>query len=106
VVTIEVRDASGSPLPASERLPNWSICSGHGFGPRPYANGKVVPLERSLGAEGWLPNHAGRYTIAVTWSPCTGPKPNGDGFGAIPSADLKPYALVHAEAAIHIVDSK
>jgi hypothetical protein len=106
VVTIEVRDASGSSLPASERLPNWSICSGHGFGPRPYAKGKVVPLERSLGAEGWLPNHAGTYTITVTWSPCTGPKPNGSGFGTIASADLKPYAVVHAEATIHIVDPK
>lgn len=38
--------------------------------------------------------------------PCTGPKPNGDGFGAIATPNLKADAVVHAEATIHIADPK
>lgn len=92
VVSLEVRDASGHPLPSSERFPSFSICTGHGFGPKPYAKGKVVPLERTLGGEGFLPNHAGKYTVVVTWVPCAGAK-----------ADLKPYAVVHAVATINVL---
>ncbi len=92
VVSLEVRDASGHSLPVSERFPSFSICTGHGFGPRPYAKGKVVPLERTLGGEGWLPSHAGTYTVVVTWAPCAGAK-----------ADLKPYAVVQAVATIDVL---
>ncbi len=103
-VGIEVRDASGRPLPINERFPNWSICTGHGFGPRKlYAKGKVVPLERTLGREGWLPNHPGAYTVVITWSPCTGlihDEPNGHFSWA-----MKPYAVVHATANIRIATS-
>ncbi|MGA7929088.1 MAG: hypothetical protein WCA20_24195, partial [Candidatus Sulfotelmatobacter sp.] len=66
VVGIEVQDAAGHPLPVNERFPDSSICTGHGFGPKPFAKGKVVPLERKLRAEGWLPNHPGTYTIVLT----------------------------------------
>ena len=102
VVSLEVHDASGRPLPANERFPAWSICTGHGFGPRPYAKGKVVPLERTLGAEGWLPNHAGTYTVVVTWAPCAGPNATNNAPAADVPADLKPYAVVHATATIHV----
>jgi len=100
VIGIEVWNAHG-PVQADERFPNWSICTGHGFGPRPYAKSKVIPLERSLGAEGWLPNHPGTYTIIVSWGPCISTrKPVED--GSIPP-DLKPLALARATATIHIV---
>jgi len=48
VVGIEVQDAAGHALPVNERFPNSSICTGHGFGPRPFQKGMVVPLERKL----------------------------------------------------------
>jgi hypothetical protein len=100
VVGIEVKDAAGHPLPVNERFPNSSICTGHGFGPKPFAKGKVVPLERELRAEGWLPNHPGTYTIVLTWSPCSGwRKETPTGW----VADLKPYTVVHAKATIHVV---
>ena len=100
VVGIEVQDAAGHPLSVDERFPNSSICTGHGFGPRPFQKGKVVPLERTLRAEGWLPNHSGTYTIVLTWSPCAGwRKDTSTGW----LAHLKPHAVVHAKATIHVV---
>jgi hypothetical protein len=100
VVGIEVQDAAGHPLSADERFPDSSICTGHGFGPRPFQKGKVVPLERTLRAEGWLPNHPGKYTIVLTWSPCSGwRKETSTGW----LAHLMPYAVVQAKATIHIV---
>jgi len=67
VVGIEVQDAAGHSLSTDERFPNSSICTGHGFGPRPFEKGKVVSLERTLRGEGWLPDHPGTYTIILTW---------------------------------------
>jgi hypothetical protein len=100
VVGIEVQDAAGHPLPVNERFPNSSICTGHGRGPRPFPKSKVVPLERKLRAEGWLPNHPGTYTIILTWSPCFGPgKTTPTGW----IADLKPYTVVHEKATIHVL---
>lgn len=101
VVGIEVQDAGGYPLPVNERFPNSSICMGHGFGPRPFPKGKAVPMERKLRAEGWLPNHPGRYKIVITWAPCFGRK--SDPPTGVRDADLKPYAVVHATATIHLV---
>lgn len=101
VVGIEIRDAEGHPLQANERLPNWSICTGHGFGPRPIAKGKIIPFERSLGAEGWLPNHPGTYNVVITWAPCFAPKKGASAKGR--HGDLRTYAVVHAMATIHVV---
>jgi hypothetical protein len=98
-VGFEVRDALGQTLSAEERFPNSSFCMGHGFGPRPVAKGKVIPMERTLGEEGWLPNHAGRYTIVVSWAPCA----DANAPGTSPVPDLKPYAVVQATAVIHIL---
>jgi hypothetical protein len=100
VVTVEVQDAAGHRVPDNERSPNWSICSGHGRGPIAYVKGKVVPMERTLGGEGWLPNHPGTYAIVLTWAPCTGVE-RPDHF--LETADLKPYAVARAAATIHIV---
>ena len=98
-IGLEVRHASGNPLPADERFPNWSFCTGHGLGPRPVAKGKAIPLERTLGEEGWLPNHAGTYTIVVIWAPCA----DANAPATNPVPDLKTYAVVQATAVIHIV---
>ena len=100
VVGIEVEDAAGHPLPVNERFPNSSLCTGHGFGPRPFPKSKVVPLERTLRAEGWLPNRPGTYTIVLTWSPCLG---SGKTTPTRWIADLKPYTVVHAKATIHVL---
>lgn len=101
VVGIEVQDAAGHPLGVNERFPHSSICTGHGFGPRPLPKGKIVPIERNLRAEGWLPNRPGTYNVVVSWAPCFGRRDD------LPSgkwvADLKPYAVVHATATIHVL---
>jgi hypothetical protein len=100
VVGIEVQDAVGHSLSENERFPDSSICTGHGFGPKPFPKGKVVPLERTLRAEGWLPNQPGKYTIVLTWSPCSGSrKETPTGW----VANMKPYAVVHAKATIDVV---
>lgn len=103
VVGIEVQDAEGHPVPADDRFPNWSICTGHGFGPRPFPKGKVVPLERTLGSEGWLPNHPGTYKVVITWAPCVGSNKSTSKAGA--SAKSKPYAVARAMATIHVIGS-
>ena len=102
VVVIEVQDVAGHRVPDNERSPNWSLCMGHGRGPIAYVRGKVVPMERTLGGEGWLPNHAGTYTIVLTWAPTTGGERPPHALDVIPAA-LKPYAVVRALATIHIV---
>ena len=102
VVGIEVQDAEGRPLPPDERFPYRFPCLGHGAGPMPYAKGKVVPLERTLEREGWLPNHPGAYTVVVTWAPY---ESNNNAPTAESPRVLKPYAVVHAMATIHIVSS-
>jgi hypothetical protein len=101
-VGLEVLDASGNLLSLNERYPRRSFCIGHGLGQRPFAKGIVVPIERTLGGEGWLPNHPGTYTVVVTWVPresaiakALPPRPARE--------DLKPYAVVHAVATIHVV---
>ena len=100
VVGIEVQDAAGHPLPTNERFPNSSICMGHGFGPKPFPKGKVVPMERTLRGEGWLPNQPGKYTIVLTWFPCFGSRKDTP-TGWV--AHMKPYAVVQAKATIHVV---
>jgi hypothetical protein len=87
VIRIEVQDITGHTLAASERAPNWTLCTGHGFGPRPYAKGKVIPMERTLGGEGWLPNHVGTFIVVVTWAPFSWP--NRRDTDMFPPAELR-----------------
>jgi len=102
-VGIKVQDEKGHLVSNNDRFPDRTICTGHGFGPRPFPKGKVIPIERTLGNEGWLPNHPGSYTVVVTWAPCTGPASIATGIGA--ANELKTYAVAHAVATIHIVDN-
>lgn len=69
VIGLKVLDARGQVLTPNDRLPPRSYCMGHGRSPMLYAKGKLIPLERSLGAQGWLPNHPGTFIIVVTWMP-------------------------------------
>jgi hypothetical protein len=101
VVGLEVQDVGGHALSVDKRLPQWSVCTGHGFGPRPVALGKVIPLERTLGKEGWLPNQPGTYTVVITWAPCF--YPENDASSGNEPANLKPYAVVHATATLRVV---
>lgn len=103
-IGIEVEDAAGHPVPPEQRMPNWSFCMGHGFGPRPVAKGKVIPIERSLGGAGWLPNRPGTYTLIVKWATCSGPKLKGDNTPQELATKMRPYAVAHATATIHIVE--
>jgi hypothetical protein len=102
-VGVQVQDAQGHLLPANERLPDQTLCMGHGFGPRPIAKGKLIPIERTLAGEGWLPKNPGTYTIVVTWCPSTPIKPRSKAAG---SWAFKTYATVQATATIHIVVSE
>jgi hypothetical protein len=61
--------------------------------------GKVVPMERALRDQGWLPNHPGTYTVILTWAPCVGPEESK----FTTQTELKPYAVARAMATIHIV---
>lgn len=101
VIAIEVRDTDGHPLPESKRLPQSSICTGHGFGPRPLAIGKVIPIERTLRSEGWLPKHPGIYYVLMTWAPCYDAKKRAS--STEHPTQLKTYAIVHATAKIQII---
>ncbi len=100
-VGIQVLGLDGHPLARGARYPDISLCSGHGFGPRPFAQGKIVPIERTLANEGWLPNHLGTYKIVVSWAACSGSKDQAQ----VPDLNrkLKLYAVARAEATIHIV---
>ena len=100
VIGLEVEDRDGHVLTVSQRLPQLSVCTGHGFGPRPVAQGKVISLERTLGREGWLPNQPGTYTVVITWAPCFDPRNQASSAGR--PADLKPYAVVRATATLRI----
>src|SRR5579862_540960 len=103
-VTVQVLDAAGQLLPTNERFPDQSLRTGHGFGPRPMEKGKLIPIESTLAAEGWLPVHPGTYIVQVTWAPCTGEGAGSkSNLATMGRPELKPYAVVHATATIHIV---
>jgi hypothetical protein len=95
IVRIEVQDATGHPLAYNERDSGISFCSGHSFGLIPYVKGNIVPLELTLRAEGWLPNHTGTYTVTATW-----PVWDQAFGGTITEA---PYSIARATRTIHIV---
>jgi hypothetical protein len=103
-VVVEVLDERGQPIAASDRFPNQSVCMGHGFGPRPVEKGKLIPIERTLASEGWLPNEPGVYTVRVRWAPCGGTTPPPTGLVTDHRA-YKTYAVVQAEATFHIVEN-
>lgn len=103
-VGVDVLDEHGHPIGASDRFPDQSICMGHGFGPRPIEKGKVIPIERTLAGEGWLPNHPGTYTVRVRWASCGGKTPPPTGLVRDEKA-YTTYAAVQAEATIHIEEN-
>lgn len=104
-IGIEVRDSRGRSLTANERFSQSSICTGHGFGPRPILKGKVIPIERTLRREGWLPNRTGTYTVVITWAPCA-PQKNRSPDAQNKAAFLETYAIVQASATLHVVKPK
>jgi hypothetical protein len=100
-VSIQVLDEAGNPLADKDRfLYPPVMCSGHGFGPRPFERGKITSLEWRLKETGWLPKSPGNYTVVLSWCTSTGAvtqPPNRW------KADQKPYATVQAKAAFHII---
>lgn len=100
-VGIKVLDDGGTALANDQRfLFPPVLCSGHGFGPKLFDQGRIASLEWGLKSTGWLPNRPGTYTIVLSWCTNTGTvKQGARGW----SADLKPYATVEARALVHIV---
>jgi hypothetical protein len=109
VVSIEVEDADGHSLLANERFPGWRVCVGNAVGLMLYAKGRVVPLEQTLGGEGWLPNHPGTYAVVVSWNPLVGLSNDASSVGRPAEwksyGELKPFAAAHATSIINIVSS-
>lgn len=102
VVGIEVLDATGHELSPDNRFEYVTVCTGHGLGPILYEKGKIVPIERSLRAEGSLPNRPGTYTILVTWAPYEASKSDSGQMKLVTAQ--KRYAVARAAAKIAIVD--
>jgi hypothetical protein len=101
-VGVQVFDQDGHPLAQDARVPSHNICTGHGFGPRPIEKGKLIPIERTLAGEGWMPKNPGTYTVKVRWAPCTGRMVHSQPF----AQDLKTYAELEATATFHVVGDK
>jgi Carboxypeptidase regulatory-like domain len=105
---IEVRDAKGQPI--SDRFPDPFNYTGR-YETQRYPKGEVVPLERTLWREGWLPNRPGTYTIVVTWAAWDDSKNDSKSSGATRlgpapyGTTQAPYATAQATATIHILDA-
>jgi hypothetical protein len=100
LVGVNIFDATGKPLADAQRFQPMSICMGnHGFPAILYPPGKAVPIERTLASENALPNHAGDYTVVVTWSACLGNPSTGIGDNSPPQV----CATAQARATLHIV---
>jgi hypothetical protein len=104
VFQLEVQDASGHALLPAQLFQQRSICMGHGFGPMLYGKGVVVPMERSLGSLGQLPNSPGAYTIVLSWSAATSHSAKEINQFA-PASEFHPYAVARATASIRILPS-
>ena len=103
-VGIEVLDDAGKPLPDKKRVDYPPVlCSGHGFGPRPFERGKITSLEWGLKQTGWLPKSPGNYTVVLSWCTSSGTVTQGPNGWA---SNLTPYATVQAKATIHIVPAE
>ncbi|SRR5579871_72019 len=100
VIGIEVQDETGHALPVNQRFHSFSVCQLHGLGPVAFPKGKVVPLERTLRGEGWLPNRTGTYTIKIRWQPSF--SPSGHASNGVPN-DLQTYATATATAKMQVL---
>ena len=104
VVEIEVRDAEGQPVPISGRFHDPFNYVGR-YAAMRYPKGEVVPLERTLWRDGWLPNRSGTYTVVVTWATWDDSKNESASSGSTRLGPAPaPYATARATATIHILD--
>ncbi len=101
-IGVEVRDAQGLLLPASERSSDRALWMGHGWPASLFPPGKLVTMERALSSQGWLPMHPGTYTVVVTWCPIDGTNYT-PGPGVSSGSDGKRYATVQATATFRIL---
>lgn len=103
-IDIEVHDASGHLLSEPERYSQDTIWLGHGSGPVLYERGKLVPIERTLKSQGWLPNRPGAYSVVVRW--CTFDGTNVEpGQGISLKDERKPYERVEAVATFRVSET-
>ncbi|MGC1414074.1 MAG: hypothetical protein WA817_02245 [Candidatus Acidiferrum sp.] len=101
-IGVAVYDAMGRLLPENERSPAAAFWTGHGWPPILFPPGKLVPMERSLAAQGWLPAHPGTYLVVVTWCPIDGTnyKPGPE---ISLGSDGRTYATVQAAVAFRVL---
>lgn len=99
-VSVQILQANGNVLPRNEAFESFPWCGGHGFGPRPFAVDRIVPIERDLRGQGWLPKNPGTYIVVLRWVVCTG---TVDQTQTGWTSHLNVYANVEARAVIHIV---
>jgi hypothetical protein len=101
-IGVEVRDVTGRRLSEGERVSSQVVWMGHGLGLFPYDPGKLVTIERTLAAQGWLPNSPGVYIVVVSWCTFDGTSLQPDARHIWPEG-LKPYATVQGTAMFRII---
>lgn len=92
-VKIEVLESDGRPVKQTcARF--WQ-----GGGPSAmwrYPKGMIVPIERSLAGDGFLPDHPGTFTVSVTWNAYRGDDDKCHACQVSDKFDFTPYAVAHS----------
>jgi hypothetical protein len=103
VLEVEVRDSTGRQISGNHP---WPCMGGGPSGAWRYPNGKLIPLEWSLGPLGMLPDRPGVYTVMATWKPFQGNDYSCE-FCQVTSDDVaksKPYVVRSNVASFSILD--
>ena len=93
-ITIEVREANGEPVKQT--------CGRVWIGGGPsamwrYPQGMIVPMERSLNDDGFLPDHPGTFTVSMVWNAFRGEDDTCSACQVSDSFDFtKPYVVVRS----------
>jgi len=93
-VKIEVREDNGQPV-RETCMRAWT--SGGPAAMWRFPIGMIVPTERSLAGDGFLPNHPGVFTVSVSWNVFRGEDDTCHACQVSNDFDLtKPYAIAHS----------
>lgn len=93
-VKIEVRESNGQPV---KQTCNRAWTSGGPAAMWRYRRGMIVPIERSLAGDGFLPDHPGSFTVSVTWNVFRGEDDTCHACQVSDNFDFtKPYVVAHS----------
>ena len=93
-VRIEVRESDGQPV---EQTCNRAWMSGGPAAMWRYPRGIIVPIERSLAGDGFLPDHPGTFTVSVAWNAFRGEDDTCHACQVSDNFDFtKPYVTAHS----------